>query len=134
MAEIKSRITSVQGSSRPVPGIEQTPAQGALQQIEAHQCNIVSPAALLPVAGPVCLDLTDPLDHQFVVGSVWPAMKRQACAQRRAFRRGKELAVTAKVVDAEAVCAEGVDHAPQWSKVQDLPRNQVVTLLVGEVA
>lgn len=103
MTEIESRVASIQWRSRPIPRIKQPAAQRALQQIEAHQRHIVSPATLLAITGPVSLDLSDPLDDQFIIGSVRPAMERKPCAQGGTFGCREQLAVAAEVMNAETV-------------------------------
>lgn len=103
MSEIKSRVAGVQGRSRPTLGIEEPASQGALQQIEAHQRHIVSAAALLAIAGPVGLDLPDPLYDHLVVGTVRSAMEWQTRPQGGTFGCREQLAVAAEVMNAEPV-------------------------------
>lgn len=117
MAEIERRVARVQWHARPIAWIEEASAQRALKQVKAHQGREIGhDRALAPRKRPIRLDLTDSLDNQFVIGTVWATMEWQPGAQRRVFGPGQQLAVAAEVVNPDSFVAKRIDHSPEGRK------------------
>lgn len=134
MPEIQRGIAGVQWHPRPVAWIEKTSAQSSLQEIEPHQRGIICVPVAGPLPRPVCFDLANPLYYEFVVSTVRTTMERQADTEGFPFGGGQQLAVSAKIVDGDIFNAKGADHLAQSGQLQDLTRDQMMTLLFGLVA
>ncbi len=134
MAEIKRRVARVERQARPVSGIKKPAAQGALQEIEAHERNVVSAAVPSPLARPVSLDLGDPLDDEFVVGTVRATMKRKTDARGRFLGRWKQLPVAPEIVDSQPIHAKLRHELRKRCQIEDLARHEVMALEFRRIA
>lgn len=94
--------------------IKQAAAERALEQIEPLPHNQQRHfRRAQPLGRPVGFNLANPLDHQFIIGPMRAAMKRQADPQCRRVIGGQKQSIAAKIVETDPLGPDQVQHYPE---------------------
>ena len=138
VAEIQRGIARVEPRAAPVGGIEQTAAQCALQQVDAHQRldhRAIAGMGIGRAAGaptpaflPSRLDLAHAFNHKFVIAMVRSAMKPQAQPQGFVDTGRQQQAIAAKIVKTDRFGAGRIEQGPEPTGVEHLARQDMMAL------